>query len=236
MKGCPFKDADGDGISDHRDKCPDEHSGPFPDHDRLGCPRSDRDGDGVFDDEDECPDVNKGDKPDLNKRGCPMQDSDGDTIPDDSDACPDKKGLPNIDPQLNGCPPLVEIKEGKLVILKPVFFARNVDVILPSSFKVLTAVANAILDAKDIKKVRIEGHTDDKGRATHNRELSQRRAESVRRFLVARGVAAERLTAEGFGPEKPIVPNDTEANRALNRRVEFRIIDPPPGGADPPPR
>ena len=74
--------------------------------------------------------------------------------------------------------------------------------------------------------MRIEGHTDARGRAEFNKTLSQRRAEAVRNALVSRGVAAERLLAEGFGPDKPLADNTSDQGRARNRRIEIKIIPP----------
>jgi OmpA-OmpF porin, OOP family len=78
-------------------------------------------------------------------------------------------------------------------------------------------------DHPEIKRVRVEGHTDNKGAAAYNEKLSQQRADSVIKWLSSHGIAAERLVAKGMGLTTPLVANDTEANRALNRRVEFHI-------------
>jgi outer membrane protein OmpA-like peptidoglycan-associated protein len=110
--------------------------------------------------------------------------------------------------------------------LKPVFFATNKDVILPKSFPVLQAVANALAVETNIKHISIEGHTDNRGKPDANRDLSERRAKSVMKWLIEHQVAAERLEAHGFGPDRPIDTNKTSAGRAANRRVEFRIIEP----------
>ena len=74
-----------------------------------------------------------------------------------------------------------------------------------------------------VKKVRIEGHTDNTGAADFNTKLSQGRAKAVRDYLVKKGVAADRLEAKGFGPTQPIGDNKTAAGREANRRVEFEI-------------
>ncbi len=220
-------DRDHDGVLDKDDECPDVPKGPHPSETHKGCPDTDKDGDGVFDSLDECPDEPSGLHPDPLRLGCPLPDRDKDSIPDGVDACPDKPGAPNPDPKKNGCPGLVEIKNGQVVIMKPVFFATDKDVILAQSFPVLQAVADALVAQPEIKHVSIEGHTDDRGAPEHNRDLSQRRAESVMKFLVEHGVAAERLQAHGFGPDHPISENKTTKGRAANRRVEFRIVDKP---------
>ena len=224
--GCPLGDRDGDGVLDPQDLCPDQHKSDTPDPARLGCPAGDRDKDGVLDPNDLCPDVHKSAHPDPAKLGCPLPDRDKDTVVDPEDACPDKPGAPHPDPKKNGCPSLVEVKNGQLVIVKPVFFATNKDVILAKSFPVLQSVADALTAAKEIKKVSIEGHTDDRGKHDYNVDLSDRRAKSVMKWLVEHKIEADRLTAKGFGPDKPIADNKKEVGRAKNRRVDFLITDP----------
>ena len=224
--GCPLLDRDSDGVADAEDLCPDVHKGPTPDPARKGCPASDRDGDGVFDHIDQCPDLHKGPKPDPDKLGCPLPDRDRDTVVDPEDACPDKPGAPHPDPKKNGCPGLVIVQDGKLQILMPVFFATNKDVILKNSFPVLQAVGDALKAQRVIRRIRIEGHTDDRGKREYNIELSDRRAKSVMRFLTDYGVEASRMEAQGFGPLRPVASNATVKGRADNRRVEFVITDP----------
>ena len=91
----------------------------------------------------------------------------------------------------------------------------------------LRQVARALKDAPGVM-IRIEGHTDNVGSREHNRNLSQRRADAVKEFLVHRGVLRSRMVAEGFGQTRPIAPNTNRAGRAANRRVEFRMIEPEP--------
>ena len=78
-------------------------------------------------------------------------------------------------------------------------------------------------DHPEIKRVRIEGHTDSVGSAQVNKILSQQRAQAVAAWLIAHGIDKDRVTAQGMGKEHPLVPNDTDAGRAANRRVEFHI-------------
>ncbi len=227
--GCPLRDADGDGVLDDVDACPTVPAGPHPDPARAGCPRGDADADGVYDDVDRCPSTPAGVHPDPKRPGCPVLDTDGDGVPDDRDRCPDKAGAPHPDPDKNGCPGLVELSAGQLRILQPVFFATNKDTILPQSFPVLQAVADALKAVPEIKRVSIEGHTDDVGDDATNLDLSTRRAQSVMAWLITHGTEPSRLEARGFGETRPLLPNTTEEARAANRRVEFRIVDPTPG-------
>lgn len=187
-------------------------------------PAPDTDRDGVPDADDACVDRAAGAEPDPDKSGCPAPDRDGDTVIDGKDACPDKPGAPSPDPKKNGCPGLVQIKDGQIQILKPVFFATNKDVILKKSFALLQSVADAIASRPGMR-VRIEGHTDNRGKPERNLDLSQRRADSVRRWLSEHGLEGGRLEARGMGQERPIAPNKTAKGRSANRRVEFQIIE-----------
>ena len=106
--------------------------------------------------------------------------------------------------------------------LQQVFFATDKDKILPKSFPLLDAVAYTLKSYPVIKRVAVEGHTDNKGKPAHNMDLSQRRAEAVKQALVSRyHVGEDRLTPQGFGASRPKETNDTLAGRARNRRVEL---------------
>lgn len=117
---------------------------------------------------------------------------------------------------------LVVIVKNKVVIKQQVHFATNKAVILRDSFGLLDQVAQAIKD-NNLKKVVVEGHTDNVGPKDANLKLSQDRANAVRAFLIKRGVSADVLEAKGYGDTKPIAPNMTAKGRELNRRVEFTI-------------
>lgn len=224
-RGCPTRDADDDGVLDPEDRCANEPAGPTPDPLRRGCPDPDDDGDGVRNGADACPRQPQGALADPARPGCPAPDRDGDAVPDASDACPERPGAPSENPRRNGCPGgLVVVTNGLIRINRPVFFATNADTILPRSNAVLTAVAETLRLAPQIRAVRVEGHTDNQGNADANLELSRRRAESVRRWLTEHGVDGARLTAEGFGQTRPVRTNLTRGGRAANRRVEFHIV------------
>ncbi len=216
--GCPTADSDGDGLLDHQDRCPAaaEDFDRFEDED--GCPEPDNDGDGVADREDACPLVAG---PAENK-GCPDSDRDGDGVVDRRDNCPDEPG-----PAANqGCVKrqLVVIEAGRLEIRDRVYFKSGSADLASRSFGLLRNVADVMKAHPEIGRFRIEGHTDDRGRDDMNKKLSQRRAESVRAFLVAQGVEVARLDAVGFGEERPIDSNATAEGRQNNRRVEFNIV------------
>ncbi|HVZ73434.1 MAG TPA: OmpA family protein [Polyangia bacterium] len=225
-KGCPAIDSDNDGVTDDVDQCPDVPQGAAADPEHAGCPDKDDDKDGVPNHQDQCPTQPAGLQPDPARAGCPAPDKDGDSVPDAVDACPDKAGAPSSDPKKNGCPGLVHIEAGKIRIHQQVFFATGKDAVLPKSFPLLKAVADVLKSTPSIKKVRVEGHTDTKGKPEMNLDLSKKRAAAVRDMLVKEGVDASRLDAEGYGGTVPIAPNDNEKGRAQNRRVDFVITDP----------
>ncbi|MEM9188582.1 MAG: OmpA family protein [Myxococcota bacterium] len=229
--GCPAGDSDGDGVLDPNDLCADAPAGETPDPNRAGCPAGDRDGDGVSDPDDRCPETNQGPFPDGDRPGCPQPDSDGDSVPDGADACPEEAGAPHPEPERNGCPGLVQVDQGQIRINTPVFFASGSDRILSRSNAVLQAVADALRASPQIRKVSIEGHTDDQGNDASNLQLSERRANRVMQWLTEEGsIDASRLEARGFGETRPLVEGRTRQARSQNRRVEFRIVDPPQEG------
>jgi OOP family OmpA-OmpF porin len=209
FQGCP--DTDKDGIEDSADKCPAVPGVPQ----FQGCPDTDKDG---FEDAvDACPT-----EPGIAElKGCPAKDTDGDTLPDHRDNCPTEPGP--VDNQ--GCPvkekQIVEIQKDRIEIKDKVYFDTNRTTIQRRSFKLLDQVAKVILEHPELEKVWIEGHTDERGSNQYNDELSQRRAEAVREYLIKKGVAPQRLEARGMGRSLPVAPNTTEKGRAANRRVEF---------------
>jgi OmpA-OmpF porin, OOP family len=160
------------------------------------------------------------------KNGCPVaeSDDDGDGIPNSADACPDKAGPKNSDPTKNGCP-LAKVEAGQIMILEQVQFATGSAEILSASDALLEAVKKILDDHPDITKVAIEGHTDNRGGQDLNRGLSRQRAVAVQNWLVKHGIAGERLSAAGYGQDRPIADNDTDEGRQKNRRVEFHIVE-----------
>jgi OOP family OmpA-OmpF porin len=123
------------------------------------------------------------------------------------------------------------VRNSQIVILDQVRFATGSAVILPASDPVLQAVLKILTDHPEIKKLSVEGHTDDVGPAAYNKQLSAARAASVVSWLVQHGISRDRLGSAGFGMERPLVPNDSEPHRQQNRRVEFHITDPAPSAS-----
>ena len=120
---------------------------------------------------------------------------------------------------------LVVVERERIRILEKVLFETSKAVIRPESFELLDQVAAVIMDHPDIGRVQVSGHTDSRGSAAYNLDLSQRRSDAVRAFLIRRGVLEERLIAAGFGEESPIADNEVEEGREANRRVEFNLVD-----------
>lgn len=225
LHGCPLpQDTDGDGIPDDQDACPDVAGIESDDPAQHGCPLADSDGDGIPDVEDACPNEKGVQSSDPAKNGCPLpKDNDSDGIVNEEDACPDQAGPANKDPSKHGCPQ-AQIKDGQVKILDRIEFDTGKATLTSESIPILEAVLKVLNENPSIEKMRIEGHTDNRGAAWLNRDLSKRRAKTVLDWLVENGIAADRLESQGFGPDQPIDTNETEEGRQNNRRVEFKIL------------
>jgi outer membrane protein OmpA-like peptidoglycan-associated protein len=228
--GCPEADNDRDGLVDEVDQCPDDPEDFDGDRDQDGCPETpaDSDGDGLLDPVDQCPYDPEDFDGWLDQDGCPELDNDGDRILDKVDACPNDPETYNGFVDEDGCPDeaaRVVVQKEKIVISEKVFFEYNKAIILEISFALLDEVAQVMNDHPEVTKIRVEGHTDSDGSDTYNQKLSAARATSVMNYFVQAGVAAERLEAVGYGESRPIETNDTDEGKAMNRRVEFTILE-----------
>lgn len=214
LKGCP--DRDGDGIADKDDACPDQAGTAA----TKGCP--DRDGDGVVDSQDKCPDVAGSPLPQY--QGCPIPDTDGDGVRDDIDKCPTVKGtFANAGcPEEAPKPTAVEMQPTMDTAAKRILFQTGKAILTTSSYGALNAIAASLQQNTDVT-LTIEGHTDNVGSTTSNQILSEKRANTVKTYLVKKGVDAGRMTIEGYGETKPRATNSTAAGRTLNRRVVLRL-------------
>jgi len=209
--GCPVPDTDKDGINDDNDKCPD-----VPGLAKYqGCPVPDTDKDGINDEEDKCPD-----QPGVARyQGCPVPDRDGDGVNDENDKCPDEPGTAAN----QGCPEISqEVTKTVSYAAKNVYFATNSARLLSKSFAPLDELAKVMNDNPSLQ-LKIDGHTDNTGAEDYNMTLSDRRAESVKKYLVSKGVDAGRMVSEGFGESAPVADNNTAAGRQQNRRVEMKV-------------
>jgi len=128
----------------------------------------------------------------------------------------------------------VTVGKGEIFIKQQIQFAIDSATILPESNGLLNEIADALVKNPRIKRVEVQGHTDNTGTPDHNKQLSNDRAAAVVSWLSAHGVAADRMTAVGYGQTKPLVPNVTAGNRAKNRRVQFIIADQDPAPAPEP--
>ncbi len=207
FNGCP--DTDGDGIPDHLDECP-----TVPGLAQFnGCP--DTDGDGIPDKDDECPEV-AGPK---ENNGCPWPDRDGDGVPDHLDECPDvpgtvaNKGCPEVDTEI-----IKQLNE----FSKTILFDTGKSTIRQESFAALQSIVDIMREYPNAK-FHIEGHTDSTGSLALNQRLSKARAAAVLEYLTTIGMDRNRLSSEGYGPDRPIAPNNTAAGRQQNRRVEISL-------------
>ncbi|MAU17793.1 MAG: cell envelope biogenesis protein OmpA [Muricauda sp.] len=208
LNGCP--DSDGDGVADKDDACPSTPGLPA----LAGCP--DADGDGVADKDDKCP--NEAGPAENN--GCPWPDTDGDGVLDKDDQCPEVAGTVAN----NGCPEVTEEVQKQLNdYARTILFDTGKSSIKAESTSVMVDIIQ-ILNEYPNAKFTVEGHTDSVGSEKLNQKLSEERANSVRNFLIDKGIAADRLTAIGYGEAKPIATNNTRAGRAQNRRVEINLI------------
>lgn len=236
-------DADNDTVNDLRDACPDK-AGPAP----GGCP--DSDGDSITDDKDACP-TEAGSKSGC---GCPLKDSDGDHFIDEMDRCPNEpgpiEGCKDNDPDRDGivgeadkCPNKPETSNGwedgdgcpdQLPekakqfngVIQGIEFDRNGERVRPGFTATLD---NAALVLKEFPSLRImiSGHTDTDGSRDYNMELSQRRANTVKSYLVSKGIDGGRIETRGAAFDEPIADNETKEGKQKNRRIEFKLLEGP---------
>jgi outer membrane protein OmpA-like peptidoglycan-associated protein len=222
--GCPDLDNDGDGIEDQVDQCPNDPEDVDGWEDGDGCPDFDNDEDGIPDDRDTCPNRAEDEDGFEDMDGCPDLDNDQDGILDVDDRCPNHPESMNGFEDEDGCPDEIPEALKKFTgVIPDINFKADSEELLSSSFTILDQAARVLLEYPDVR-MEIQGHASSEGEDDYNLDLSQRRAGSVRRYLIGRGVEAWRLSAVGYGELRPIATNKTEPGRAQNRRVEFQIV------------
>ncbi len=234
LGGCP--DGDADGIADKDDRCP-QNAGSLG---NKGCP--DTDLDGVVDIDDACADTKLGYK--VSANGCPL-DNDKDGLVNEEDRCPefagalalkgcpdgDADGVADVDDRCpkqkgtienKGCPEIAKEDVKKITLIaSKIYFETGKATLKKESYAQLDALVE-ILNRYEGASLTIEGHTDDVGEDSYNMDLSQRRTESVKAYLMSKGVFESRLKAIGFGETAPVADNKKASGRAKNRRVELK--------------
>jgi outer membrane protein OmpA-like peptidoglycan-associated protein len=196
--GCPVPDTDGDGINDDNDKCP-TVAGIAK---YQGCPIPDTDGDGINDENDKCPTVAGLER----YQGCPIPDTDNDGVNDEEDLCPQTSGIASN----RGCPELV------------IYYKRDVAELSKEDKAGLDEVVTFLNSHPDVH-VKLEGHTSTLGEDAYNMTLSKKRVDNSKKYLVSKGINADRIETEAFGEKFPIGDNSKEEGRALSRRVVIKV-------------
>jgi OmpA-OmpF porin, OOP family len=236
------QDPDKDGILGAADQCPKEPEDKDSFEDDNGCPDPDNDKDGIADAADKCA-LEPEDKDNFqDDDGCPDPDNDQDGVPDAADKCVDQPETRNGFEDEDGCPDEIPEKLKKFTgVIQGITFKVNSVELIGGSAKTLDAAVAVLQEFKDAK-LEIQGHTDDQplkkgGKFESNEALSQGRADSVKAYLVKKGVDESRLIAKGYGATMPVEDPATlkgpklNAARAKNRRVEFKLVSGEEAGA-----
>jgi outer membrane protein OmpA-like peptidoglycan-associated protein len=134
-------------------------------------------------------------------------------------------GTPPPPPPKKKEPPRVEVTDKKIEIHEKIQFDYNTATIKPASFSLMDEITDVIKKHPELEKVQVEGYASSEGDDAYNKNLSDRRAKSVMKYLTDHGIDKARLVAKGFGEDRPIASNDTEEGREKNRRVEFNILE-----------
>nr|MBK7068992.1 OmpA family protein [Deltaproteobacteria bacterium] len=198
----------------------------------------DGDYDGVPDSLDQCPQVVEDHDGFEDEDGCPDLDDDNDNLPDSEDRCPRAPETVNGYEEEDGCPDAlpgsrerIEWNGNEIRLRQRVYFAVGRWQVPPLFNPILTELGDFLVAHPEIRRLRVEGHSDDRGTRREGFSLSLRRAQSVVAFLVERGVSVGRLEPVGFGDTAPLDRAHDEVTRARNRRIEFIIAEGPLGRA-----
>ncbi len=225
--GCPDLDNDEDGVADAQDKCPLDAEDKDAFEDTDGCPDKDNDNDGVVDAQDKCADQTEDKDGYQDVDGCPELDNDSDGIADAADKCPNEPETINGNQDDDGCPDrgdaLVVVTPAGLEMIEAVQFTGSK--VAKASTNVLGQVAATLRAHEEIIRVKIVAHVQPTGDAAADQELSDKRAQAVRDWLVQTGIAAARISAMGSGGSKPLVPRTAKNAQLINDRVDMIILE-----------
>jgi hypothetical protein len=225
--GCPDLDNDSDGFEDAKDMCPldAEDKDGFQDED--GCPDKDNDNDSVPDAQDKCPNTPEDKDGFLDVDGCPDPDNDSDGILDGQDMCPNEPETINGNTDDDGCPD----RGDALVVLTPAGVETTEAIqfsgtsVARASSNVLGQVAATLRAHQEIVRVKLVVHVQPTGDSAKDQEVSDKRAQAVRDWLVKWGIPQARLSAQGMGGSKPLVPRTAKQAQLINDRVEMIILE-----------
>lgn len=223
LDGAPDYDNDQDGVLDKYDKAPNEAEDMDGFQDEDGIPDPDNDKDGVLDANDKAPDDPEDMDGFQDEDGAPDLDNDNDGIADADDKCPNEAETMNEYEDKDGCPdvkPEIAVEAGSAMVLEGVNFASGSANLTSGSLSILDKVVRTLTENQNIE-VEIRGYTDNTGSYEGNINLSKRRADSVKEYLIGQHIASYRIHTQGLGPQEPIADNSTREGRAKNRRIEF---------------
>ncbi len=225
----PWIDQDGDGVLEPDDGCGlelEDFDG-FQDHD--GCPEPDNDLDGIADALDPCPMDAEDSDGFQDEDGCPELDNDADGVMDDADLCPAQPETLNSFEDDDGCPDfaptLLAVEGNRLLLKRKLDFAPGMNVLLGTAHPTLREVAQVLM-LSEHRRLRIEGHTDNRGEPDALVRAGEERAAGVRDFLLTQGVPTERMDVVGMGGETPVTTNRTPKGREANNRIELILLEP----------
>jgi outer membrane protein OmpA-like peptidoglycan-associated protein len=225
--GCPDLDNDKDGLPDGSDPCPNEAEDKDGFKDEDGCPDLDNDDDKIADADDKCPDEPEDMDGFQDRDGCDDPDNDSDGIPDVIDQCALQAETINGKNDDDGCPDegesLVMVMPDRIEVFEPVRFRGKTDKIEKQSHNLLGQVAATLRANRDFLRVRVAIHVHP--RNSGDMQLSQLRAQAVRKWLVQWGIEPERLEIKGFGSPRSLVPANKRGAAEVNDRIEFIILE-----------
>ncbi|MDX2092864.1 MAG: choice-of-anchor D domain-containing protein [Kofleriaceae bacterium] len=225
--GCPDSDNDADTYTDSNDKCPMDKEDVDGFQDDDGCPDLDNDNDGIPDAKDRCP--SKAEDKDTYKDddGCPEPDNDSDGILDDADKCPLQAEVINGNADDDGCPDkgdaLIIVTPSALDMMDVITF--NGTRLAPASKNIMGQIAATLRAHPEIIRLKIVSHVNPSGDVAKDRELTEKRAIAIREWLIQWGIVPTRLSGQGLGGTKPLVPTTQKGAAQLNDRIELIILE-----------